>query len=94
VRLPKAVRVALAVVVLLGAAFFILVAEMLLATDRSKMPHPTATLLMMLFLIALGTAFAYVALRLLLVRKQSDYLLSPKGGRITSYCVAARHSER
>jgi hypothetical protein len=90
VRLPKVVRIVLAGVVLIGAALFILLGTVLLfATDRSQMPHPMGTLLMTLFLIVLGTAFAYIGLRLLRIRKQTDSLMSPRGSRIASYCVAA-----
>lgn len=89
VRLPKAIRLVLAVVVLLGAAFFILIAVVLFTADRSKMPSPMGALILALFSVALGSAFAYVGWRLLQIRKQSDHLLSPMGSHVASCCVAA-----
>jgi hypothetical protein len=90
VRLARPIRVLLAGVVLLGAAFFVAVGGLFLfAIDRSALPHPTGALVLMLFMILLGFGMGYVGVRLLRIREHTDHLLSSRGARITSYVIAA-----
>jgi NADH:ubiquinone oxidoreductase subunit 6 (subunit J) len=84
------VRILFAVVFLLGAVVCVFAgAVMLFAVDRSEAPSPFAALLSILFLVALGVALAYAGLRLVLIRKQADQLLSPREGRVAGACAAA-----
>ena len=88
VRLSRPIRVVLAILVVLGAAFFVLVGALLVGTDRSNMPSPKGALLLAVFMILLGLAFGYIGARLLSLKQHGEHLLTARGARIASYCVA------
>ena len=88
VRVSRPIRMVLAILVLLGAALFVLFGGVLLVTDRSNMPSPTGALVLAVVIVALGLAFGYVGMRLMLVKRHGDHLLTAHGARVTSYCVA------
>lgn len=90
VRLSRPFRAVLAVVVLLGAAFFIFLGGLLLlGTDRSQLPSPTGAFLLAVFVLVLGMGFGYIGTRLLLIRRHAEHLMSARAARIASYCTAA-----
>ena len=90
IRPSRPIRILLAGVVLLGAAFFIAVGGLFLfAMDRSALPHPAGALLLTLFMILLGSGMGYVGVRLLRIKEHTDHLFSGRGARITSYVIAA-----
>ena len=90
VRLARPFRLLLAVVVFVGGILFLALGGLLFfATDRSRLPSPTGALLLLLLILALGCAFAYVGVRLALIKRHADHLMAPRGARIASYCTAA-----
>lgn len=88
VRIPRAARILLAIVLFLGAALFIVVGTVLaLYVERPALPRPLAALLIVVLLVVPGVAFAYVGWRLLRIEKHTDHLLTARGGRIASYSI-------
>jgi hypothetical protein len=88
VRLAEPARAILAIVAVVGGLLLVAFGAGLLLADRAKMPHPTGTMLLAVFIVLLGLGFAYVGGRLLLLSSENAHLLSPRGTRIASYCVA------
>jgi hypothetical protein len=52
-------------------------------------PDTIGTLLFGAFLVALGLGFGLVGVRLVLMKKHSEHLMSQRAALVTSYCIAS-----
>jgi hypothetical protein len=71
VAVPKAVRLILGAVVLLGGAAFAVTGGLFLfVVDFSTVPHPIGARIMLAVFCALGLAFGYIGFRLLVMKNE------------------------
>jgi hypothetical protein len=75
VAVPRPLRVLLGILISLGGALFVIVGGLMLtAMDFWRMPHSIGAVAMLLVLLVLGAAFAYVGFRLIIVKKDEPLL--------------------
>lgn len=88
VHLPRLLRVALAVVLLVGGGSFMVFGTALsLNLEQPTGQKPMTVLVLMALLVAPGFSFMYVGWRLLRIRKHTEHLFTRRSGRIASYCI-------
>jgi hypothetical protein len=90
IPVAPAVRIALAVVLLLGGAVLVLsVVLVLFAIPHRPVPHPTGALLVTVLVLGLGCGFFFVGVRLLRSRSRSGVLFSPRARTICGLLFGA-----
>ena len=89
VAVPAAVRILLAVVVVVGGLVSAVLGTMLLfRAPPTPAPHPVGAALVAIGMIAFGAGFLWIGLRLMRRKAGSENLLSPAARRRCSFIVA------
>ncbi len=89
VSVPRPVRLFLGAVFLIGGSLFMLGGGVILANlDYSKLAHPVGSVVMLLVLLALGLAIAYIGVRLIVMKKDDPLLKGTKSGQTSDIGAA------
>jgi hypothetical protein len=90
IALPRAFRVLLGIVILIGGAFLVLAGTVLLFTlDLSKVPHPVGAVIGLVVLASVGVGSLYVGVRLMVMKNDEPMLKGRKSGETKSSSIGA-----